>query len=316
MKLTRQLFLALLVPALLPISVVVVAATTGDLRIVAGAALASTALAIALAALLSRRITAPVGRVVQAALEVARGKLGARAEFEAKNEMGDLVHTFNFMSQALAAAQTENEALYRSLETGYVETIVALANSIDSKDAYTRGHSQRVAEVSRLVGVELGLTQRELELLLYGGILHDIGKLGIAEAILTKQARLTDAEMSVMRAHPSIGAEIVGHVSFLQPVLAAIRSHHERWDGAGYPDGLMGEQIPLVARIVNAADTWDACTTTRPYQAALTTDEALAVLRKLAGAQLDPKVAAALERVVQRGLVPGRNRTTSPDRAA
>lgn len=315
MKLTRQLFLALLVPALLPVAIVLVAATSGDLRLVAAGAALGTVVAIALAAVIARRITAPVGRVVQAALEVARGKLGARAEFEARNEMGDLVHTFNFMSQALAASQTENEALYRSLETGYVETIVALANSIDSKDAYTRGHSQRVAEISRLVGAELGLSRRELELLLYGGILHDIGKLGIAEAILTKQARLTDDEMRVMRAHPSIGAEIVGHVSFLRPVIAAVRSHHERWDGAGYPDGLQGEQIPLVARIVNAADTWDACTTTRPYQAALTTDEALAVLRKLAGAQLDPKVAHALERVVQRGLVPRRD-SPSSERAA
>src|SRR5690348_14039046 len=173
------------------------------------------------------------------------------------------------MSKQLQAYDEENRGLYESLEQGYLETIVALANSIDSKDAYTRGHSQRVGDTAVEIGRELGLTERELKLLHYGGILHDIGKIGIVESILLKQSRLTEEEMLVMRDHPTIGDSIIGPVTFLNSVRSAVRNHHERWDGTGYPDGLKGDEIPLLARIVNCADTFDACTSTRPYQKAL-----------------------------------------------
>jgi HD-GYP domain-containing protein (c-di-GMP phosphodiesterase class II) len=120
------------------------------------------------------------------------------------------------------------------------------------------------------------------------------------DAILSKASALTDAERALARDHPVVGAEIVSGVSFLAAALPAIRSHHERWDGAGYPDRLAGEAIPLVARIVNAADTWDACTSNRPYQKAFTTEESLAIVARLRGAQLDPAVADALVAVVER----------------
>jgi putative nucleotidyltransferase with HDIG domain len=217
-----------------------------------------------------------------------------------RNELGDLAQTFNYMSQQLMAYDAETRGLYKSLEEGYLETIVALANSIDSKDSYTRGHSQRVGEMAAEIGREMGLPELDVRHLLYGGILHDIGKIGVIEPILCKRSRLTDEEMAVMREHPAMGATIIDGVSVLRPVMAAVRNHHERWDGNGYPDKLAGDAIPLIARIVNCADTWDACTSTRPYQKAMPPEKALEIVRKLSGTQLDPKVVDALERVVHR----------------
>jgi len=258
------------------------------------------AIALGLAALFSRKITQPLKGFTTAALDIARGKFGAHVEVKAKNELSDLAQTFSYMSSALQAYDQETKGLYASLEEGYLETILALANSIDSKDPYTRGHSQRVGDIAVEIGREMGLTGRQLKHLQYGGILHDIGKIGIPEAILCKQTRLNEEEMVVMRHHPSIGDTIVRPISFLSTVRAAVRNHHERWDGTGYPDALKGEDIPLVARIVNCADTFDACTSTRPYQQALPLEQALAILEKLRGNQLDPSVLDALRRVVEK----------------
>jgi HD-GYP domain-containing protein (c-di-GMP phosphodiesterase class II) len=261
---------------------------------------AAILVAIGLAALFSRTLTRPLKRFGGAALEIARGHFGVQVDYAAKNELGDLAKTFNYMSAQIEAYDQETKRLYESLEHGYLETIVALANSIDSKDAYTRGHSQRVGDVAVEIGRELGLTSRELKNLHYGGILHDIGKIGIVDSILCKQTRLTDEEMAVMRDHPVIGDTIIQPVTFLSGVRAAVRHHHERWDGAGYPDGQKGDQIPLIARIVNCADTFDACTSTRPYQAALGLERAMEIMAGLRGTQLDPAVVDALSRVVQK----------------
>jgi len=254
--------------------------------------------ALVLAALFSRNLTRPLKGFTTGALELARGKFGVEVDVPQKNELGELAQTFNYMSKQLLAYDTENRGLYESLEKGYLETIVALANSIDSKDAYTRGHSQRVGDVAVEIGRELSLAERELRQLQYGGILHDIGKIGIVESILCKQSRLTDQEMAIMREHPAIGDAIIGPVSFLGSVRACVRHHHERWDGTGYPDRLKGEDIPLLARIVACADTFDACTSTRPYQKAMPLEKAMEILDNLSGAQLDPKVVLALRQVL------------------
>jgi HD-GYP domain-containing protein (c-di-GMP phosphodiesterase class II) len=254
--------------------------------------------ALVLAALFSRNLTRPLKGFTKGALELAHGKFGVEVDVPQKNELGELAQTFNYMSKQLLAYDMENRGLYESLEKGYLETIVALANSIDSKDAYTRGHSQRVGDVAVQIGRELSLTERELRQLQYGGILHDIGKIGIVESILCKQSRLTDQEMAIMREHPAIGDAIIGPVSFLGAVRACVRHHHERWDGTGYPDRLKGEDIPLLARIVACADTFDACTSTRPYQKAMPLEKAMEILDNLSGAQLDPKVVLALRQVL------------------
>lgn len=257
-------------------------------------------LAAAISAVLSRTVTRPLQRLSEGALEIARGRFGVQVDLKTNNELGALAQTFNYMSQQLMAYDAETRGLYKSLEEGYLETLVALANSIDSKDSYTRGHSQRVGDLAAEIGRELGLPEHDLRHLRYGGILHDIGKIGVSESILCKRTRLTDEEMAIMREHPAIGSTIIEGIGFLRPVLPAVRNHHERWDGTGYPDGLEGEEIPLIARIVNCADTWDACTSTRPYQKAMAPEAALAILHKLSGSQLDPKVVDALERLVRK----------------
>ncbi len=267
-----------------------------SLMLVVGAVL----IALVLAAVFSRSVTRPLQGFREGALQLARGKFGVQVEVKQKNELGELASTFNYMSSQLDAYDQETRRLYESLEQGYLDTIVALANAIDSKDAYTRGHSQRVGDVAVEIGRELGLTERELKWLHYGGILHDVGKIGIVETILCKQTRLTDEEMGVMRNHPEIGDQMVQGIRFLDPVRAAIRSHHERWDGTGYPDKLEGVQIPLPARIVNAADTFDACTSTRPYQKAMPLEQAMEIMEKLRGTQLDPDVVDALRRVLEK----------------
>jgi HD-GYP domain-containing protein (c-di-GMP phosphodiesterase class II) len=261
---------------------------------------AAILVAFVLAATFSRNLTRPLKNFTAKAMELANGKFGAEVDIRSKNELGELAQTFNYMSKQLMAYDMETRRLYESLEQGYLETIVALANSIDSKDAYTRGHSQRVGDVAVEIGKELNLPERQLKQLQYGGILHDIGKIGIVESILCKQSRLTDAEMAIMREHPAIGDSIIGPVSFLSGVRACVRSHHERWDGTGYPDKLKNTDIPQLARIVACADTFDACTSTRPYQKAMPLEQAMEILRKLSGAQLDPEVVEALQRVLQK----------------
>ncbi len=266
--------------------------------------LTAALVALVLALAFSRGLTRPLRGFTASALEIARGRFGTQVEVKTRNELGELAQTFNYMSRQLQAYDAETRRLYESLEKGYLETILALTNSIESKDPYTRGHSQRVGDMAAEIGRELGLSEREGKQLRYGGILHDIGKIGITEPILRKQTELTPEEMAVMREHPLIGASIVGPVSFLGNVRDAVRSHHEKWNGTGYPQGLKGEAIPLIARVVSCADTWDACTSTRPYQRAMTARAALEVMERLRGVSLDPQVVDALHRVlVKRGAL-------------
>ena len=263
-------------------------------------------LAAVLSALVARRVTRPVREVVRGALEIARGRFGREVPVSDRNELGDLAYTFNHMSRELAGYDGENRRLIAALERGYLDTIRSLAAAVEAKDPYTRGHAERVAALSIEIGRELGLEPDGLRALEYGGILHDIGKIGIPDAILAKAGSLEPGEMALVRDHPRIGADIVAGVSFLASSIPAIRSHHERWDGTGYPDRLAGEAIPLVARIVNIADTWDACTSRRPYQEPLAAPAVVAILEGLRGTQTDPAVHEALVRVLRsRGIAAG-----------
>lgn len=262
--------------------------------------LLSFVLAVILGAWFARGISRPVSELVKGALEIARGHFGREVKVEVKNEIGDLAYTFNHMSRELKSYDDENRRLIAALEAGYLDTIRSLAGAIDAKDAYTRGHNQRVAELAVEIGQEMRADDKTLRALAYGGLLHDVGKIGIPEPVLRKEVPLDEAEMLLMREHPVIGAEIVRGVEFLRDAVPAIRSHHERWDGAGYPDGLRGEAIPLVARIVNAADTWDACTSSRPYQPAMGAEEVVRILARLRGTQIDPTVHDALIAVLNR----------------
>ncbi|HZZ86606.1 MAG TPA: HD domain-containing phosphohydrolase [Anaeromyxobacteraceae bacterium] len=302
MKLFRAILGLMLLSSAVPVAVLGgLLATRAELDLLAiGAGVFSVALSVALSAWFARRLTRPVRACVAGALEIARGRFGREVPVQARNEIGDLAYTFNHMSRELASYDAENRRLIAALEQGYLDTLRSLAGAIDAKDPYTRGHSQRVAALSVEIGRELGLPAAQLQALECGGLLHDVGKIGIAEPILRKAGALTESEMAIMRAHPVIGAEIVRGVEFLATALPGIRWHHERWDGAGYPDGLAGERIPLVARIVSAADVYDAMTSERSYQRPLTPATATERVASMAGTQIDPGVAMALETVLRR----------------
>ena len=187
-----------------------------------------------------------------------------------------------------AATVIENAKLHQEVADGYKSTIRALAASIDAKDPYTRGHSQRVTEYALLGAISLPMSQEDLEVLEYAGILHDIGKIGIPDSILSKPGTLTPEEWDIVRRHPVTGANIMKDIPFLEESRRLVLHHHERYDGTGYPDGLIGNDIPLGARLLAVADTFDSMTSDRSYRAALSINDTLNELRKCCGTQLCP----------------------------
>jgi putative nucleotidyltransferase with HDIG domain len=189
---------------------------------------------------------------------------------------------------------------YRRLEESSLEAIATLNATVEAKDPYTAGHSARVQRIALAVGAELGLSPVELDAVRYGGLFHDIGKIGIPDTLLTKPHRLTRAEYEVMKTHSAEGARIVGKFGRLRDCVPVIRHHHERFDGEGYPDRLAGENIPVTAAVVGLADAWDAMTIERPYQRALTVEEALAEIRNGRGTQFVPAVVDAFFAALRR----------------
>lgn len=194
---------------------------------------------------------------------------------------------------ALGAAQRRSRL---ALERSFRETLEALARALEARDVYTEGHSRRTAAYAAAVADAMGLPADERSAIERAGLLHDLGKIGVRDAVLLKEGSLTPEEEGQMRLHPELGGRILAGISFLRDASALARHHHERFDGKGYPDGLAGEAIPLGARILAVADALDAMTTDRPYRRALSGDEAVARLRQGAGSQFDPDVVAALER--------------------
>jgi putative nucleotidyltransferase with HDIG domain len=184
-------------------------------------------------------------------------------------------------------------AAYAKLEESSLEAIESLNATVEAKDPYTAGHSQRVQRIAVAIGEELELPKDRLDPLRLGALLHDIGKLRVPDAILTKPARLTDEEYDVIKRHSEDGAHIVGKFGPLRATMPMIRHHHERWDGRGYPDGLGEDEIPLEATVVGLADAWDAMTTVRPYKRALKLEEAFTEVRNGRGTQFAPEVVDA-----------------------
>jgi putative nucleotidyltransferase with HDIG domain len=183
--------------------------------------------------------------------------------------------------------------LYRRLQGAICQSLLGLANALEAKDPSTRGHSERVGAWSRQLAAALGVGHADVEIIAQAGLLHDIGKIGVPEAVLAKQGPLTSEEWRLMRRHPIVGAQIIAPFDFLASATPVILHHHERWDGSGYPDGLAGEAIPPGARLVAVADVYDALTSERPYRAALSPAEACQRLRTEAGRTLDPRAVAA-----------------------
>lgn len=180
---------------------------------------------------------------------------------------------------------------YDKLERAYMESIQTLRYTVEAKDTYTRGHSDRVSEFSVLIGKHLGLSNEDLKVLQIGGLFHDIGKIGVPDSILLKEGKLTDDEYSEIKNHPTIGAHILSNATIFQNIIPIVKHHHEKYDGNGYPGKLKGEDIPYFARIAAIADTFDAMTSKRTYRDALPLEVVIAEIERCKGTQFDPKLA-------------------------
>ena len=223
----------------------------------------------------------------------------------ALEDLGRAVTRVLKQRKLLALARSlESRRRQYDLERMAVATLEAMVLALEAKDLYLRGHSARVAELAAAVAVELGLPEDDVEEVRIAGRLHDIGEVGTLESVLDKRGPLTPEEQTHVKQHVVIGGQILALLSPLGVVSSYVRSHHERWDGSGYPDRLRGEDIPIGARILGAAETYDALTTPRPYQRQLPHDEALVRISQLSGKALDPRVCLALTNVVEgRGTV-------------
>ncbi len=266
-------------------------------------ALLAVLLSIGVSIFAARRITNPLQILTQSGRALARGDFSQRVHLRSRTEIGELAETFNTMSQELEQfvedlkrAAEENRALF-------LGSIQMLAGAVDEKDPYTRGHSDRVTRYSLLIGKEMNLPAPFMETLQISAQLHDVGKIGIEDRILKKPGALTAEEFEVMKTHTTKGANILRPVTQLAEMLPGIELHHEALDGRGYPYGLQGDQIPLLARVIAVADTFDALTTNRPYQHAHTPEEAFKIIQNLAGKRLDPEPVAALIAVYGRGEI-------------
>jgi HD-GYP domain-containing protein (c-di-GMP phosphodiesterase class II) len=247
---------------------------------------------------LARTLTRPIDRLTGAIVAMRRDPT-RRTAVEAtgsSRELDALAATFNDLIGSLAAAQEETRA-------AYVGAIRALAAALDARDPYTAGHSERVSAISVAIGRVMSLPEEQLEVLRLGALLHDIGKIGITDAVLRKPGRLTTAEYETIKGHPALGARILGLVPFLGPHLPIVELHHECPDGSGYPHGLRGDQIPMLPRIVHVADAFDAMTSARAYRAARAPRAAVAELWRWSGSQFDAEVVTALVRA-RPGITP------------
>jgi len=198
-----------------------------------------------------------------------------------------------------ASQSIENARLHQNLRKLFVSSIRALANAIEARDVYTRGHSERVTEYSVKIAKKMKLDKEEIEKIQYAALLHDIGKINIREDILNKPGRLTDEEFYIMRQHPVYGARIMEPVMEFKEILPYVYHHHERFDKKGYPDGLGGENIPLASRILAVADSFDAMTSDRPYRNAMSIEEAIKELDNNSGTQFDPRAVNLFKEIVE-----------------
>jgi ribonuclease P protein subunit RPR2 len=236
---------------------------------------------------------------LEAELERARVRLAELEAELARHEDQAAVRARQLERYAADLRETFKEERARSqeLKRSYRATVRALANAVEARDAYTGKHAERVAAYGLELGRVAGLQLADAPEIEFGFLLHDVGKVAVADAILFKDGRLTAEEFALMRRHPVVGWEILREIDFLGDAKLVVRHHHERWDGAGYPDGLAGEDIPLSARVFSVADTLDALTTDRPYRPACSYAEAREVIRAEAGTQFDPAVIEAFEQV-------------------
>jgi len=260
-------------------------------------------LSLVLAFLAAKTITYPIDLLTRTARSIAQRDFTQRAEVRSRTEIGELAETFNHMAEDIQRYIGNLESASDQNRQLFMDSIEMIAAAVDAKDPYTKGHSGRVANFSVILARELGLPEEEVDKIRVAAILHDVGKIGIEDRVLKKPGVLTGEEFEIMKRHTVMGYEIVRQVKQLTEMLAGIRWHHESLNGRGYPDGLRGDELPLMVRILAVADTFDAITTDRPYQVGSEFPKALEILRKHAGTKYDPIVVDALESAYNKGCL-------------
>ena len=258
-------------------------------------------LAIIAAIFFASGIARPIRALAQRSHEIAQGNYQQRVELKTQNEIGELADNFNTMSASIEQAVEQLKKAAQENHLLFLNSVRMLAAAIDAKDPYTRGHSERVARYSIAIGKNLQLPQKEMLSLRISALLHDVGKIGIDDRILRKPGALSDEEFEIMKGHPAKGAAIMSGVAQLIDIIPGMKYHHEKWSGGGYPEGLEGEQIPMQARIVAIADTFDAMTTNRPYQKAMEIGYVVEKIKSFGGTRFDPRVVEAFVNGVKRG---------------
>ena len=258
-----------------------------------------TLAALILGYLFAVGISTPIRGLAESTRAISRGEFHQRTRVRGAAEISELAETFNKMAGAIEEYIERLKLAAEETRELFLGSIRMLAAAIDEKDPYTRGHSGRVAKYSLIIGSELGLSVEDLDRLRISALLHDVGKIGVDDRVLKKPSSLTPEEFELMKQHHTKGANIMRPVPQLKEMLPGIELHHESVDGRGYPYGLQGSQIPLMARIIAVADTLDAITTNRPYQSAMELDYALKRIRELTGTRFDPLVVDALEAAIR-----------------
>ncbi|HKC23850.1 MAG TPA: HD domain-containing phosphohydrolase, partial [Thermoanaerobaculia bacterium] len=257
-------------------------------------ALLALLFAAGVAVMAARALSRPVVDLVAKVRLIGQGNLSERVAVSGTREFAELAETFNAMAGSLEGTMEKLKQAARENQELFFNSIRTLAAAIDAKDPYTRGHSERVARYAVVLARHYGLSPEEIRRVRISALLHDVGKIGIDDRILRKPTALTDEEFEVMKTHPTKGALIMGQIPQLKDVIPGIKHHHEKWEGGGYPDGLVKTEIPLIARIVSVADTFDAMTTTRPYQKAMQLEYVVSRIKSFSGTRFDPEVVTAL----------------------
>ena len=261
----------------------------------------AVALSLGFGVYAARLIATPLQTLTESSRAIARGDFSKRVHLKSRTEIGELAQTFNSMTDDLERFVHDLKRAAEENKTLFLNSIQMLAGAVDEKDPYTRGHSDRVTRYSVLLATEMGNTTEEIEKVRVSAQLHDVGKIGIEDRILKKPGALTPEEYEIMKTHTVKGANIVRQVEMLRDMIPGIELHHESLDGRGYPHGLKGDQIPELARIIMVADTFDAMTTNRPYQAAMDPEYVIRIIHSMVNTKFDPRVVAALSAIFQRG---------------
>jgi HD-GYP domain-containing protein (c-di-GMP phosphodiesterase class II) len=264
-------------------------------------AIGAIVLSLAISVLAARRITTPLQTLTESSRAIATGDFSKRVTLKSRTEIGELANTFNHMTEDLERFVHDLKRAAEENRQLFLSSIQMLAGAVDEKDPYTKGHSDRVTRYSLVIANELALNSDEIERIRISAQLHDVGKIGIEDRILKKPGALTPEEYEVMKQHTTKGASILRPVEMLKEMIPGIELHHESLDGRGYPHGLKGDQIPLMPRIITVADTFDAMTTNRPYQAAMDPEYVIRIINSLANTKFDPRVVAAITSVFERG---------------